>query len=339
VNSRIIASIFGSCSLVILFADGAFAQQRTFVSGFGSDSSPCSRTAPCRTFAQAISQTNSGGEVIVLDSAGYGAFSITKPVSIISPPGVYAGISVFSGDGIDINAGASDTVILRGLTVNNQGSEGAGIVFHTGGALRVENCVINGFSTLNANAGGLRFLGSGSLDVKDSIMRGNRHGILLQPSSGTAQATIDEVRLESGQVGLVAAEGSVVNVRNSVASANSDDGFDVVSFTAGSVRLSLEGCIVSNNANDGIFALPGSTGAVEVNAERCVVSGNLQAGIVAQGGSTGVATVTLSNSIVTGNGVGIENAGSPAVILSRGNNTVEANTSNTSGTIGSYTAK
>src|SRR5215471_13629595 len=91
---------------VAFFESASIAQQRTFVSGGGNDLNACSRTAPCRTFGHAISQTSVGGEVIVLDSAGYGAFTITQAVSIIAPPGIYAGISVFSGDGIDINAGA-----------------------------------------------------------------------------------------------------------------------------------------------------------------------------------------------------------------------------------------
>src|SRR5215831_7904358 len=107
-NTRITASLLAS-SLLLIVASSASAQvQRTFVSGLGSDGNPCSRTAPCRTFPQAVSQTNSGGEVYVLDSAGFGAFTITKPVSIVAPQGVTAGISVFSGDGITINAGASD---------------------------------------------------------------------------------------------------------------------------------------------------------------------------------------------------------------------------------------
>src|SRR5215467_3454576 len=108
---------FALASVVLIgfFASASMAQvQRTFVSGLGNDANPCSRTAPCRTFAQAISQTNSSGEVYVLDSAGYAIFTITKPVSIVAPPGVTAGISVFSGDGITITAGASDIVILRG---------------------------------------------------------------------------------------------------------------------------------------------------------------------------------------------------------------------------------
>src|SRR5215472_3306097 len=141
-NNRTFGSVLGPALLVVLFASGASAQvQRTFVSGLGSDANPCSRTAPCRTFGQAISQTNPNGEVIVLDSAGYGAFTITQAVSITAPPGVYAGISVFSGDGITITAGGSDTVILRGLTLNNQGSTGTGIICTMVGTLHIESCV------------------------------------------------------------------------------------------------------------------------------------------------------------------------------------------------------
>jgi hypothetical protein len=95
--------------------------------------------------------TNLGGEVIVLDSAGYGTIlNLTGSISIIAPQGVYAGISVFSGDGITINAGASDTVILRGLTVGNEGSTGNGIVFNSGGTLHIEDCVVSGFGATPA---------------------------------------------------------------------------------------------------------------------------------------------------------------------------------------------
>jgi hypothetical protein len=93
----------GSILFVALFATGSMAQNnRTFVSGAGSDSNPCSLTSPCRTF----------------------------------------GLS----DGIDINAGSMDIVILRGLTVNSEGSAGSGIVFNSGAALHVESCVANGFT-------------------------------------------------------------------------------------------------------------------------------------------------------------------------------------------------
>ena len=76
----------GSFLFVAIFATASMAQvQRTFVSGFGSDSNPCSHAAPCRTFGQAISQTNAGGEVYVVDSAGHGAFTMNTGATYAAP--------------------------------------------------------------------------------------------------------------------------------------------------------------------------------------------------------------------------------------------------------------
>jgi hypothetical protein len=244
--------------------------------------------------------------VIVLDSAGYGPFTITQSVSITAPPGIYAGVSVFSGDGIDINAGSFDKVSLRGLTVNNQGGTGSGIVFTTGGLLHMEGCVANGFP----NAGVLA-QGTGNLEAKDCVFKSNNNGINVHPVSGNARATVDQVRLEGNTTGLRADAGSLVTVRNSVASSN---GFG---FICSSV----------------------TSAAAEMNIESCVASNNLMSGVEVDSGSTGVALARVSNSIVTDNQSGLVNQGSPAVLLSRGNNTVEGNSFNTGGTIGSYTAR
>jgi hypothetical protein len=301
------AALTAAASLfVAILASVAPAQvQRTFVSGLGDDGNPCSRTAPCRTFGRAISQTNAGGEVIVLDSAGYGPFTISKSISIIAPAGVYAGISVFFGDGIDITASASDTVILRGLTLNNQGSTGMGIVFTTGGTLHIENCVVNGFSS----QAGVFFAGAGNLEVKDSIMRGNFWGVVVRTASGAALGTVEQVRLEgNGATGLVVQENSKVTVRNSVASGNYN-GFQTIANFA-PAELNVENCAVSNNSNIGIDAFSQSAAV----------------------------TVGVSNSTVTNNGTGLFQFNG-ASLLSRGNNTVEGNTTDTGGIIGSYTAK
>src|ERR1700688_1428627 len=104
---------------------------RTFVSGHGSDSNPCSIALPCRSFAFAITQTNAGGELAVLDTAGYGSVTITKAVSIINQDGVEAGITATSGDGITIAAGTTDVVNLRGLTL--VGGGGTNGITLTGG--------------------------------------------------------------------------------------------------------------------------------------------------------------------------------------------------------------
>jgi hypothetical protein len=296
----------GTVLFIALSVSTSSAQaQRTFVSGVGNDSNPCNRTAPCRNFAQALMGTGAGGEVVVLDSAGYGPMNITQAVSIIAPPGVYAGTSVFSGDGVNINAGATDTVVLRGLTINNQGSSGHGIVCNGNSTLHIEGCVINGFAGFGVN-----FLSSGALEVKDSILRGNSSGIVV---NGRGDAVVEHCRLEGSVVGLEVVGGSRVTVRNSLASGNTD-GLDADS--------------------------PGGGAAAEVNIENCVFSNNFS-GIRASRGQTGGAvTVRVSNSTVTDNKFGLSTSGSgPVTILSRGNNTVEGNVTDTQGTIGSYTAK
>src|ERR1035437_7928462 len=91
---------------------------RTWVSGHGADSGACALAAPCRTFAFALTQTASGGEIDVLDPAGYGTMTITKAVSIVNDGVGVAGIQPGSGfSGVTINAGAFDSVHLRGLTI------------------------------------------------------------------------------------------------------------------------------------------------------------------------------------------------------------------------------
>ena len=117
-----------SALAALLAPDAAIAVQRAFVATDGVDNPTCSVTAPCRTFGAAIAVTTGGGEVIVLNSGGYGKVTIGKAVSIIAPPGIYAGISAFPGDdGVTVAAGATDKVVLRGLTINGQGGN-AGIV-------------------------------------------------------------------------------------------------------------------------------------------------------------------------------------------------------------------
>jgi hypothetical protein len=137
--------------------------------------------------------------------------------------------------------------------------------------------------------------------------------------------------------GLLARDGARVTVRNSVASANGN-GFEALSNGAASVQLTLQSCVASNNSLVwGIIAQCFSTGRVNVDVEACVVSSN-DGGITANSVSTGVATVRLSNSTVTDNANGLVNGGGVALVLSRGNNTVQGNTQNTLGIIGSYTA-
>src|ERR1700731_1833047 len=107
--------------LILPLAETCFAQAtRTWVSGVGDDANPCSRTAPCKTFAGAISKTAAGGEINVLDPGGFGAVTITKSISILSQ--FEAGVLVSGTNGIVVNAAASDKVLLEGLDIEGLGT-------------------------------------------------------------------------------------------------------------------------------------------------------------------------------------------------------------------------
>lgn len=196
-----------------LFAHAA--AQRTFVSVAGADANPCTVAQPCRSFATAITQTFAGGEVIALDSGGYGPVTIAKSVSIVAPQGVYAGISVFpGGDGVTVAASATDKVILRGLAINSVGGW-RGVNFTGGGSLAVDRCTISGnftFAILVAGptdadvlvndtriagaSNGLWVSGPGGesirLSVADTVISDVEAGVY---SEAGLQATLDRVQV------------------------------------------------------------------------------------------------------------------------------------------------
>ena len=129
-SARVAVVVMFTGALAAAAGIAGAATQRTFVASNGVDTATCTLSAPCRTFATAIANTLPGGEVIVLDSAGYGAATITQSVSIIAPAGIYAGISVFTGDGITI-ATPGLNVVLRGLAITGLGGQN-GIAFLQG---------------------------------------------------------------------------------------------------------------------------------------------------------------------------------------------------------------
>jgi hypothetical protein len=173
--------------------DASATATRTFVSGKGSDSNPCSLAAPCRTFAEAITQTASGGEITVLDSAGYGAFTIGQSVFITSPAGVEAAITADSGVAIAITGDVG--VTLRGLTIISNGLGSYGIQFSGYGTLTVQNCLISSFQYA-----GIDFVPSGNsnLNVSDTIGFGGQYsGVSVAPTSGTTIAVFERVQMFS----------------------------------------------------------------------------------------------------------------------------------------------
>jgi hypothetical protein len=132
-------------SALLIVAPPAWSQSHTWVSGVGDDANPCSLTAPCKTFAGAISKTAPGGEISVLDSGSFGAFTINKAITIDGGAGVASVLTPPGTNGIVVQAGANDTVILRNLRINGvsqtaQGGGANGIRFASGKALVIEHC-------------------------------------------------------------------------------------------------------------------------------------------------------------------------------------------------------
>ncbi|MBV8199678.1 MAG: right-handed parallel beta-helix repeat-containing protein, partial [Acidobacteria bacterium] len=118
---------------------------RTWVSGVGDDANPCSRTAPCKTFAGAIAKTAPCGEIDVLDPGGFGALTITKCISI-EADGVIAGVLVSGTNGFVVAAGTGDNVMIRGLTFEGLGTGLNGIRITQAGKVKIENCYIDNFT-------------------------------------------------------------------------------------------------------------------------------------------------------------------------------------------------
>jgi hypothetical protein len=247
-------SILTQLALMAVLAGGMHsvataAAQRTFVASSGSDANPCTLVNPCRSFGYAVGQTLLDGEVIVLDSAGYGPATISQAVSINAPPGIYAGVSVFSGVGIAVNAGAGK-VTLRGLTINNVQTGTTGIAFNSGAVLYLDNIVVTNFPTagLSANVGV-----NGSLFVTDSTFHDNGTGALLSAATGTLTVSIDRTLFARNGVGIDLRDGtagtktSKVEVRDCTIADNIGTGVVVGSVVAGPVLVSLVSSLVSGN--------------------------------------------------------------------------------------------
>jgi hypothetical protein len=192
--------------LLIGAATASAQATRTWVSGVGDDANPCSRTAPCKTFAGAISKTAAGGEISVLDPGGFGAVTITKSITI-NGANQHAAITAPGMNAITINAAATDVVVLRNLQINGMGTGLNGIRFVGGGALIVDTVNVSGFETgIDAAAGHATVTQSlftnnrvvavngraGTLTVERSLIAGNQVAVLAT-NAGTVRLSDNSV--------------------------------------------------------------------------------------------------------------------------------------------------
>src|SRR5262245_38769586 len=174
-KSKAVIYLLTVCVLLVICSSLAHAQAtRTWVSGVGDDANPCSRTAPCKTFAGAISKTAPAGEINVLDPGGFGGVTITKPITI-SSEGFEAGVLVSGTNGINISAGVNDQVVLSGLDIEGLGTGLDGIKVFSAGAVYILKCKIHHFTGNGVNMNST--VANSRVVIADSIIMQNGTGV------------------------------------------------------------------------------------------------------------------------------------------------------------------
>ena len=226
-RQKVVPYAIGIAAILALLPESAIAaSQRTFVASYGSDVGPppCSLTLPCRSFNVAIGNTLPSGEVVILDTAGYGPMVINKAIKIIGPSGVYGGISAITPgtDGITINAGDGDVVILRGLDVTGLGGL-YGINIVNAKAVHIEKSTISGFADVAGACLRLDTTKNMRVFVNDSFLRDCQNGAVVNgpAAAGRPRLLLDNVRIERGtgintDVGVRATGQTDIGIRNSV---------------------------------------------------------------------------------------------------------------------------
>jgi len=290
----------------MIFCSIASAQvQRTFVASYGSDTNTatnCGFASPCRGFTAAQSVTNSGGEIVALDAAGYGAVAITKSISIIADPGFYAGISASTGNAVTI-ATASVNVRLSGLKINGIGANN-GISMTNGASLTIDNCTISGFSNngVDINTGA-------KVRMVDSLVMNNGNGGLVVRKNAVA-TVFNSQFLGNGNVGVWALENSTAGTSPTISVTDSIAAGNTYGYIAQTTVASTPKISVSNSSAD-----DNGTGL----------------GVAISGG--GNAVLVVGSTKVTHNITGITDFGLGGTMRSAGNNLVNDNGANVSGTL------
>jgi hypothetical protein len=312
----------GLCALLV--ATGAPAVQRTFVSGLGSDLNNCSHAQPCRSFSMAMNSTDPGGEIVAIDSAGYGTISIAKSISIIAPPGVYAGITAFVDYGVSI-ADPGITVRLEGLTINGEGGT-TGINFLNGARLYVDRCTVTNMAGDAVTAAAV----GGETIVTDSTLRRNGgYGLRVQPpTAGGHVAIVDRSRLEDNTVGIRVTTGGSLVLRDSVLARNAAEGIYATTGPQGDTRVTIARTTISANGGAGIHATAPDGTKIRLSVVASELAGNGLGGIEAIAFNIATSAVELDlsgNTIVgsiAGHGVYLDASSGAAVTATASGNTI-----------------
>lgn len=296
---------FAAGLLFPLFAAAPAEAQasRTWVSGVGEDTAACSRTAPCKTFAAAYSNTAAGGEINCLDPGGYGALTISKSLAISCEAGT-AGIVVAGGNAIVVSAAAADEVFLKGLDIEGSGAANQvslnGIKVISVGLLHIEDCVIRGFKSVAPDGFAIKLVATNSMTfvVNRSTLYNNGlgttgGGVQVAPVSGVTNGAIEKSVMNRNVNGVVG------------------DGFG----GGNGFNVTMAESVISGSSNVGVLVTSVALSSYMVDRSRIVNNGT---GLSTQNAG---AFIRVGATAITGNGTATSGAG----VLSYGDNRINGN--------------
>jgi len=284
--------------------------QRAFVASYGLNSNTsfnCDIAHPCRQFLAAVTVVNPDGEVVALDTAAYGAVTLTQSISLTAAPGAYAGITAFTGaNGVTI-ATPGVNVVLRGLTINSQGGD-AGILMTAGAKLSIENCVISNFSI------------SGS--------QFNQKGVLVQTA---ATVRMVNTLVRDSDIGIQLEAGASANISGSKFIGNTYGIFAFNSLNGTVTTAAIYDTMVAQGVI-GIYAFAfASTATARIEIVRSIIS-NYNEGVRVESQDGNLASASIRKSMVTESGLyGLSQSGNSSTMTSYGSNTLTNNFSNFNG--------
>ena len=286
--------------LVCAAVSASAANNRSAVSVAGLDTNACTPVSPCRSFVAAIAVTNPGGEIIALDSAGYGPFTITIPVTVGGAPGVHAAITTSSGAGIAVAAGSTDRVSIRNLVLIGAGGT-YGIYDTAAAALDVRHCLIRGYQF------GIEVESNGALDltIDDTTLLDDAAGIGLYGDYNgvnAVHATITNSLIQGGSQGLAAYYSTKVLVAHCTIAGNVT-GASAVANTGGPplvADLTIEDSVIAHNIHGtSVYAVAPAVARLTLSANviaYCASEGVYQIDAVAYSFGNNVFASNLADS-------------------------------------------
>jgi len=267
---------------------------RTWVSGVGDDANPCSRTAPCKTFAGAISKTAACGEIDCLDPGGFGVVTITKSITI-DGTGTFGSILAAVTNGVIVNALDTDVITLRGLSINGACTGLNGIRVLQAKTVNVEDLVIFRFSVHGIDVAETNNV---QVNIRNSSVRDNvQDGLAITTgSSFFAKASISHSSFTGNGNGVHAKANSRVTANNSTFSQNAI-GINADAATQPSFGVvNVQNSMISLNTNFGVQA-NGAAGFVRISGNQ--IANNTNNGVIEVGGGS---VETFQNNSINGNG-------------------------------------